>query len=103
MTHIIPALPEERFRIFVTIEIKDTNIIKHVAVSESSRATISKSIYLRYLHSFYVGYELILIGDLKRRIEQEYARINEESLIINSDLLLNDIFPVSDSNVCLIF
>lgn len=41
VTNFVPPVPEERFRIFVTIEIKDTNTIKHVAVSESSRATIS--------------------------------------------------------------
>ena len=93
MTHIIPPLPDERFRIFVTIEIKDTNIIKHVAVSESSRATISK---LRWIL-------IILLGDLKKRIEQEYARINDDSLLINSELYLHDIFPISDFNVIISF
>jgi len=44
ITHVVPPMPEEKFRIFVTVEIKDTNLIKHMAVSESSRATISKKL-----------------------------------------------------------
>ena len=44
ITHVVPPMPEEKFRIFVTVEIKDTNLIKHMAVSESSRGTISKKL-----------------------------------------------------------
>jgi len=51
----------------------------------------------------YVRFNFILSGELKTRIEQEYSRINEESIDISSDLYLHDIFPVSDSNVIISF
>ncbi|CDW85976.1 UNKNOWN [Stylonychia lemnae] len=67
-------LEAKRLRIYVTIEIKDTNIKKYIAVSEFPDKNIS---------------------ELKDRIENEFNALNPEQMIQVQELLLNDIFCIT--------
>eukprot|EP00347_Sterkiella_histriomuscorum_P013688 403363749 len=73
-TAINQSVAQNRVRVYVTIEFKGSNARRHLCVSEIPEKNII---------------------ELKRRIENEFNTIYKDQEIEISDILLNDMFPIT--------